>query len=715
MPRRHYLSTWFLIDVLGTLPFEQLISGHVSSRKSLKLVKYFKIPKLLRVSRVMKYVRNHKYVYDFTKILLVIFTLLHLGACIWVMTLDPCDETKANFSGVDVCAQENVYHFYAEALHISATMLLGVSNFHIVGKPELMNLDFEGRQEDSTKVYLVSTGFMIVGLFLVALLMSETNVYVMGKMQGSAAFQRKTDRVNHEMEYYGVPDDLQRQVRAFYDYVWIHQKQYDEKIALLSDQQMSTDLQRKLALHLFKDVVSHISFFSEIDDLLLGEICMSLRTRIFLPGDMILFKGDVGKELFIIAKGIVEVLRDDLPDAKRRNAPRILLRNGSFFGEIALVMEVRRTCSVQAQTVCEVNILQQDSFDAIVRKNPDFARRMNELVVARQLDSCLAKSHQKGVDFQVSMTDLDLAVQAMDRNMKEGLERRQMKEPSTTLTDSSHRSIPHNDSTNKVFSPLRVSFETKSDERTKIMPSDSRKHLTANEGTDEESQLDMAGRPSAASDMPVSDVLKDITRRSTRFPDEGYMEKIRRMADRPLSEQILDDISDCVDICSDGEIETTKERERVFRRRRPPSVISKVIKDSERMGSATCDDLDLDSRLAGHFTPGRCVVDIAKVRPVILNNQEEPKRRRADDDVTTLSARLSRQSKLMEQLISKIDRIESRTKLAYYGQQQLISQADRTFIIFWAKIHPLPYNLETVQPNSPLSLSCLATCRESWQ
>lgn len=27
--QRNYLSTWFLIDVLGTVPFEQLISGHV--------------------------------------------------------------------------------------------------------------------------------------------------------------------------------------------------------------------------------------------------------------------------------------------------------------------------------------------------------------------------------------------------------------------------------------------------------------------------------------------------------------------------------------------------------------------------------------------------------------------------------------------------------------------------------------------------------------
>ena len=263
-----------MVDVLGTIPFELLLSGSVLSRKSLKLTKYFKIPKLLRVSRVMKYVRNHKHVYDFTKVLLVIFTTLHIVACIWVSTLDPCDDTRTNYAGMDVCSQENVFRIYSEALHISATMLLGVSNFHIVGKPELINLDFEGRPEHATKVYLLSTAYMIVGLFVIALLMSEANVYLMGKMQGSASFQRKTDRVNHEMEYYGVPPDLQRQVRAFYDYVWIHQRQYDEKIALLSDAQMSTDLQRKLALHLFKDVISHISFFSEIDDLLLSRVCL---------------------------------------------------------------------------------------------------------------------------------------------------------------------------------------------------------------------------------------------------------------------------------------------------------------------------------------------------------------------------------------------------------------------------------------------------------
>ena len=156
-------------------------------------------------------------------------------------------------------------------------------------------------------------------LFLVALLRSEMNVYLIGKIQGSAAFQRKVDRVKHEMEYYAVPNDLQLKIKAFYDYVWIHQK---------------------------------------------------------------------------------------------------------CFSKIALVMEVRRTYSVQDQTICEINILKQQAFDSILRENTDFARRMNELVVARQLETSMTKLKGKGFNFRVSKVDLDRAVNTIELNMKECLERR---------------------------------------------------------------------------------------------------------------------------------------------------------------------------------------------------------------------------------------------------------------------------------------------------
>ncbi len=397
-----------------------------SSRKSLKLVKYFKIPKLMRLSRVLKYVHVHKQVYDIFEVLVFVMSFLHFGSCIWVRVVDPCPDEYTAFGEDDICSQNQILHAYSQILHMSAVMILGISNSHIVlesGKFSVMD-NASCSLDSCTRVYFMSTLFMVFGLFLVALLIGKMNVYIMGRMQGSAAFQQRSDRVKHEMEYYAIPDELQTQVKAFYNYVWVHQKQYDDRIALLSDDQMSTDLQRKLALHLYKDVVSHISFFSEIDDLMLGEICLSLRTRIFLPKDMILFKDDVGRELFIISKGVVEVLRDDLPPSKRFLSPPILLRKGSFFGEIALIMETRRTCSVQARTVCELNVLHQDTFDNILRNHPSFARRMNELVVVRQLESCLERAKYKGIDVKVSKEDMDKAIDLVEKNMTEGLIRR---------------------------------------------------------------------------------------------------------------------------------------------------------------------------------------------------------------------------------------------------------------------------------------------------
>ena len=348
----HYLTGWFLIDLLGTIPFKYMIDpDQATSGKTIKLTKFLKVPKLLRISRILKYLRDNRQVYDIFKIFVFVVVSIHIGACLWILAIDPCP-TDYDATERVWCAHGKTTELYFESLHNVCVMILGISNSHIVNAEGSLDMLLEINKENSlnrTQVYALSMLFMIYGVYIVAVFIAEMTVYVMGKTQGSSAFQRKIDRVKHEMEYYNVPSSLRSQVGAYYDYIWVNQKQYDETIGLLSDRTMSTDLQRKLALHLFKDVVSHISFFAEVDDVVLGQICLSLKTLVFLPDDMILFKGDVGKELFIIAKGIVEVMRDDLPPDKRKQANQILLRSGSFFGEIALVMEVRRTCSVQVR------------------------------------------------------------------------------------------------------------------------------------------------------------------------------------------------------------------------------------------------------------------------------------------------------------------------------------------------------------------------------
>ena len=642
--------------MLGTFPFERIIDSDATSRKSLKLIKYFKIPKLLRIGRVLKYVRDHKFVYDIFQVFILVLTFLHLGACFWMLILNPCETSEPQLNSlVDSCDQDRVFDLYIESFHLSAAMVLGISNYHIIGESSTLDMLTERRESDRVRMYAISTLYMVGGLFLVALLISETSVFIMGKMQGSAAFQRKIDRVTHEMEYYGVPNDLQLQVKAFYDYIWIHQKQYDDKVALLSDDQMSTDLQRKLALHLFKDVVSHISIFSDIDDTLLGEICLSLRTKIFLPDDMILFKGDVGKELFIIGKGVVEVLRDDLPVSKRKSNPPILLRNGSFFGEIALIMEIRRTCSVQAKTVCEVNILQQQTFDTILLENPDFARRMNELVVARQLERSLTKSISPGDDIRVSKVDMDNAISAVERNMKQGLERRMKRdtEPLDSRCEEHHglKSLTSIMSENK----LRENHVDSADSYSACKHDYSRcpnENVSSNKNDDNH-------------EIDVETIINDITRRSTNSLKTNKGVSGTKM-ENEIPQLRQDENPGSLD-SNEFDTEATAKSRRYLRSSthdfssQTLNCIS--IEDGEGEDSETM-------LITGHFNPNRVKIDIDKVHPSILNsgvrNPSNINCETIDEQgyLSRFQSQLSRQEVMIKDLVLRFDKLLESNQIA---------------------------------------------------
>lgn len=626
----------------------------------------------------------------------LIFTLLHFGACVWMNTLDPCEDEIGSLVENEMCDQSNVWRAYAEAVHLSTVMMLGVSNVHIIGGSDMLELMMEARGTDKTRFYIVSTFFMVGGLFVIALLISEMSSYIMGKSQGSAAFQRRSDRVKHEMEYYRLPHDLQLQVKAYYNYVWIHQKQYDDRIALLSDHQMSTDLQRKVALHLFKDVISHVSFFSDIDDMLLGEICLSLRSRIFLPDDMIIYKGDVGKELFIIAKGVVEVLRDDLPTKARERTHPILLRNGSFFGEIALVMEVRRTCSVQARTVCEVSILLQKSFDAILSEHPAFGRRMNELVVARQLDKHLAKSVNSGQNCQVSKKDLDTAYTQVEKKMKEGLQRRM----ESTRVDHVERS------------KSMLNIVSAIDQKKMPLPWNSENDIECN---DEENNIDknLTNRESMMSCVTLSPGL-----RKKRQTQKQKSEKLKKSTSMNVVHPIVDNNDhEIFTVPSEIGCEVTiesKDPSKLFDRRKrsfshpiksrisqfwngssekevvpPPNqrekkqeghgsprktrqwqrVLSRMSEEESSIGSnrESMEEEAETLMVVGGYSPRNSVVDINKVRPSILRSCDvsteqklkcEPIQEFHDEEIQQmkhLEARLSSQDEAIREVLMKLE------------------------------------------------------------
>ena len=97
-----------------------------------------------------------------------------------------------------------------------------------------------------------------------------------------------------------------------------------------------------------------------------------------MKDDFIFKKGDTGHHLYFISKGQVEILADDGLTSYG------VLSEGSFYGEIALLLDTPRTASIKALDYCDLYYLDKDTFKSIIHHYPDFAAYVDKLIKERE-------------------------------------------------------------------------------------------------------------------------------------------------------------------------------------------------------------------------------------------------------------------------------------------------------------------------------------------
>ncbi|MDA0816848.1 MAG: AMP-binding protein [Planctomycetota bacterium] len=115
-------------------------------------------------------------------------------------------------------------------------------------------------------------------------------------------------------------------------------------------------------------LIEQVPFFKNASSDFLRNIIPRLESREFAAGETIVHEGDVGDEMFFLTKGQVEVLRGD--PAERLT----VLREGSFFGELAILRDAPRAATIRALTEVEVYALRRDSVRQLADAHADFSR-----------------------------------------------------------------------------------------------------------------------------------------------------------------------------------------------------------------------------------------------------------------------------------------------------------------------------------------------------
>ncbi|KAJ3033612.1 hypothetical protein HDV00_006038 [Rhizophlyctis rosea] len=110
----------------------------------------------------------------------------------------------------------------------------------------------------------------------------------------------------------------------------------------------------------------------------------SLRARmspqVFLKGELIIRKHDVGKDMWFLSKGKVEVVSGDL---KKRYG---IIEEGSFFGELGVLFDIPRTASIRALSNCYCMRLTRVDLESAMQPFPLISERFRKVVAERMVE-----------------------------------------------------------------------------------------------------------------------------------------------------------------------------------------------------------------------------------------------------------------------------------------------------------------------------------------
>jgi len=121
-------------------------------------------------------------------------------------------------------------------------------------------------------------------------------------------------------------------------------------------------------------LVAGVPLFAGLDALKISEVAALLHPKQVPPRYAIVKRGEFADAMYFIVTGEVEVDLHPTP---------IILTNGDFFGEIALLKDSTRTATVTAITECQLLFLDAHDFHRLINSNPELRKPIEAAMETR--------------------------------------------------------------------------------------------------------------------------------------------------------------------------------------------------------------------------------------------------------------------------------------------------------------------------------------------
>ncbi|KAL7830809.1 hypothetical protein SRHO_G00319360 [Serrasalmus rhombeus] len=406
----HYLTTWFIIDLVAALPFDLLYTFRVSvvSHRQVSVVHLLKTIRLLRLLRLLqKMDRFSQHSTVVLTLLMSMFALLaHWMACIWYIIGKKEMESNAHTHTWDI----GWLHELGKRLESPYSMANGSSGsgpslrsvyiaslYFTLSSLTSVGFGNVSANTDAEKIFSICT--MLIGALMHALVFGNVTAIIQRMYSRWSSYHTRTKDLKDFIRVHHLPQSLKQRMLEYFQTTWSVNNGIDSN-ELLKD--FPDELRSDIAMYLNKEILE-LAVFSSLSRGCLRSLSLHIKMSFCAPGEYLLRQGDALQALFFVCSGSMEVLKDGMVLA--------ILGKGDLIGANLSVENrvIKTNADVKALTYCDLQCINLRGLYEVLDLYPEYSHRFVQ-DITHDLTYNLREGQERHVISRLSSKSMDTQV-----------------------------------------------------------------------------------------------------------------------------------------------------------------------------------------------------------------------------------------------------------------------------------------------------------------
>ena len=223
---------------------------------------------------------------------------------------------------------------------------------------------------------------MLFSSVLYASIFGQVTTLVESLDQINRRYHSELQRFTEFASIHQLPWSLRARMYAHVHYSWQVTRGIHTDAIFKS---LSPGVRRDIQMYLLSSIVSNFPIFANTPSNFIYAVVEQFQTELLVANEFVFTADEPGRHLYIIHVGRVEVITADGVIVGK-------LSDGAFFGEIAILADVRRTSSVRTVCRCHFYTLSKEAFDDVLEGFPELRDRIVAKAMVRLQKTMRARS-----------------------------------------------------------------------------------------------------------------------------------------------------------------------------------------------------------------------------------------------------------------------------------------------------------------------------------